>query len=212
MKRKKKILRFVIDIDDVIRDLTNSLSLNYFKYCKGKEIEFDVNNLKYVSNDIYSPFKFDSIEERNNFLFVDYVFEIFASAQTKHQYLTGFWNIFQEEVLEDYDQNEDIEISFIACRENHLSIQATFFFLSKACCRVRKVLMPKTVKEVWKNSDVLVTANPEIIKKKPKGKTVIKINTEYNKHISGDYNYDNIVDFIREENKITFMEILKLSE
>ena len=62
-----------------------------------------------------------------------------------------------------------------------MAIQSTFFFLSKIGARVRKVFFPRSVKEVWDECDVVITANNQMLDEEiPEDKKVVLINKEFN--------------------------------
>lgn len=86
--------------------------------------------------------------------------------------------------------------------ENELTIQSTYYFLSKIGCRVREVYLPKDSNTVWNKCDVLITANPLFIETKPKDKQIVKIKTTYNEELKGDYEFDSFIEFMGDENNI----------
>ena len=53
---------------------------------------------------------------------------------------------------------------------------------------------------MWDEIDVLLTANPTLLLEHPTDKTVIKYQTEYNKHITTDY---SITSFKELESELT---------
>ena len=61
-----------------------------------------------------------------------------------------------------YEENE-IEVVFFSMEEEALSIQSSYFFLSKIGTRVRKVVFPKDFTEVENDYDVVVTGNKALI-------------------------------------------------
>jgi hypothetical protein len=44
-----------------------------------------------------------------------------------------------------------------------------------------------TKDSMWNNVDILLTSNPDLLLNVPNGKVVIKYTTEYNKHVSSEY-------------------------
>jgi hypothetical protein len=212
------MIKIAIDINDTLRAFTKQYALQYQKSCFN--VFFDINNLVYENEDIYSPFKFKTQKDRENFQFIDYVFEIYGAAKCVDKNLHGEFNIWKNDI--EYAGKEDeIEISIIAGDENELSIQATLFFLSKICTRVRNIEFPKSSEEIWKKYDIVITADNRILKNIPPEKTAIKIKTEYNKNIMFSdevqnvngitfLTYDSLLEFL--EDKETHVEILKLEK
>jgi hypothetical protein len=84
-----------------------------------------------------------------------------------------------------------------------LTIQSTYFFLSKIGSRVRKVIFPKNLDEVWSECDVVITARNEFFEKnKPEGKKIVLINREFNNthKDEADFNYNSLSDIIKDNN------------
>jgi hypothetical protein len=96
-------------------------------------------------------------------------------------------------------EDEDIRIVFYSLNEEALTIQSTFFFLSKIGTRVRKVFFPKNIEEVWKECDVVITARDEFFEKEiPENKKVVLINRPFNEQYKDKafLNYDNLSSVI----------------
>ena len=99
-------------------------------------------------------------------------------------------------------EDEDIRIIFYSMNEEAITIQSTFFFLSKIGTRVRKVVFPKSIEEVWEECDVVITARDEFFEKEiPEGKKVVLINRPFNKDCKNKafLNYDNLTEIITDE-------------
>ena len=206
------MIKLAIDINDTIRAFSNQYALIYRK--SGINPQFDINNLKYEDEDIYSPFKFDSKEQREKFQYIDYPLEIYGSANCVDKNIPGLLNVWKNDI-DDFDKEDDIELSIIGCDENELSIQATLFFLSKNATRFRKIEFPKSSEEVWKKFDIVVTADPRLIKTTPldSDKYAVMIYAPYNKSIYSPGTglcYKTFIKFL--EDKDTWKQLLKLSE
>ena len=103
--------------------------------------------------------------------------------------------------MSDYE-DEEIEVVLYSLYEAELTIQSTFFFLSKIGARVRTVLMPKDKKEVLDACDVIVTANKEFLEDEiPQGKKVVLINRPFNEDVKekATLNYDNLSDLLKDD-------------
>jgi hypothetical protein len=68
---------------------------------------------------------------------------------------------------------------------------------------VRKVFFPKTVKEVWDECDVVITASNQMFEEEiPEGKKIILINREFNQKNKDKAfsSYDNLSEVISDNN------------
>ncbi|MCK9543241.1 MAG: hypothetical protein M0R03_14565 [Novosphingobium sp.] len=186
-------MRIAIDLNDVIRNFTGRIEEIYCKYINENFNIYDV--LEESDGDFRKILPFKTKIDYFKFLYEDYPLEIFGNATFKNKRLVGELNMWLSN-LENEETKKPVEVIIVCPNEQHLSIQATCFFLSKFI-RVRKVLFPTNSKEVWDSCDVLITANPTLIKTKPKTKKLIKIQTEYNKKYTDiDYSFKNLNDFI----------------
>jgi len=75
---------------------------------------------------------------------------------------------------------------------------ATLFFLSKYGILIEKILFfsKVTQKTIWKEFDILVTANPDLIKSKRKNKIIVKYQTTYNEDLEADYTIEKLEDLV----------------
>ena len=186
-----------VELNHVVRNINKQIVKYYAKeYVPDVDLD-DIDDRE----DVLKTFaKFDSKYERNNFLFIDYPYEIFGCANTMEKklavkitnWLTDISNI----------EDEDIRIIFYSMNEEAITIQSTFFFLSKIGTRVRKVIFPKSIEEVWEECDVVITARDEFFEKEiPEGKKVVLINRPFNKDCKDKafLNYDNLSEIITDE-------------
>lgn len=186
-----------VELNHVVRNINKQIVKYYIKEYAPDVDPDDIDDRE----DVLKTFaKFDSKYERNNFLFIDYPYEIFGCASTMEKklavkitnWLTDISNI----------EDEDIRIIFYSLNEEAITIQSTFFFLSKIGTRVRKVIFPKTIEEVWDECDVVITARDEFFEKEiPEGKKVVLINRPFNKDCKDKafLNYDNLSEIITDE-------------
>ena len=191
------MLTIGVELNHVVRNINKQIVKYYTKEYAPDVDPDDIDDRE----DVLKTFaKFDSKYERNNFLFIDYPYEIFGCASTMEKklavkitnWLTDISNI----------EDEDIRIIFYSLNEEALTIQSTFFFLSKIGTRVRKVIFPKTIEEVWDECDVVITARDEFFEKEiPEGKKVVLINRPFNKDCKDKafLNYDNLSEIITDE-------------
>ena len=186
-----------VELNHVVRNINKQIIKYYEKEYAPDVDPDDIDDRE----DVLKTFaKFDSKYERNNFIFIDYPYEIFGCANTMEKklavkitnWLTDISNI----------EDEDIRIIFYSMNEEAITIQSTFFFLSKIGTRVRKVIFPKSIEEVWEECDVVITARDEFFEKEiPEGKKVVLINRPFNKDCKDKafLNYDNLSEIITDE-------------
>jgi len=191
------MLTIGVELNHVVRNINKQI-IKY--YAKEFSPETDIDEID-DNEDVFKTFaKFNSNYEKNNFIFIDYPYEIFGCASTMEKklavkitnWLTDISNI----------EDEDIRIVFYSLNEGELSIQSTYFFLSKIGTRVRKVFFPKNIDEVWDECDVVITARDEFFEKEiPEGKKVVLINRPFNKEVKDKafLNYDNLSEIITDE-------------
>jgi len=191
------MLTIGVELNHVVRNINKQI-IKY--YAKEFSPETDIDEID-DKEDVFKTFaKFNSNYEKNNFIFIDYPYEIFGCASTMEKklavkitnWLTDISNI----------EDEDIRIVFYSLNEGELTIQSTYFFLSKIGTRVRKVIFPKNIDEVWDECDVVITARDEFFEKEiPEGKKVVLINRPFNKEAKDKafLNYNNLSEIITDE-------------
>jgi hypothetical protein len=146
-------------------------------------------------------FPFSSKVEYNRFVYQDYPFELFGSCEpTSREVSANLTNWVRN--LKDIDTEEPIDVIIVSTMEYDLSIQSTYFFLSKLGCKVRETYFPTDSLTIWDKCDILITANPKLLNNKPTDKISIKINTEYNKDCQSDYAFQTLEGFLNNEENI----------
>ena len=186
-----------VELNHVVRNINKQIVKYYAKEFAPDVDPDDIDDRE----DVLKTFaKFESKYAKNNFLYIDYPYEIFGCASTVEKklavkitnWLTDISNI----------EDEDIRIIFYSLNEDALTIQSTFFFLSKIGTRVRKVIFPKTLEEVWEECDVVITARDEFFEKEvPEGKKIVLINRPFNTECKDKafLKYDNLSEIISDE-------------
>jgi hypothetical protein len=194
-----------IELNHVIRNINKQI-VKY--YSKEYDPSTDIDEIDDKEDVLETYAKFKSTYDKNNFLFIDYPYEIFGCANTMEKKLSTKITNWLTEISNIEDK--DIRIIFYSLNEEALTIQSTFFFLSKIGTRVRKVIFPKSIDEVWDECDAIITARNEFFEKGiPDGKKVVLINRPFNKEFKDKaiLNYDNLSDLIDDKN--FFNEITK---
>jgi len=192
------MLTIGIELNHVVRNINKQI-LKY--YAKEFEPSMDWEELD-DKVDVFKEYcKFESKYAKNNFLYIDYPYEIFGCANTVEKKLSTMITNWLSDITNI--EEEDIRIIFYSLDEDALTIQSSFFFLSKIGSRVRKVIFPKTIEELWKECDVVITARNEFFENEiPSDKKVILINREFNEENKDKafLNYDNLSDVINDNN------------
>lgn len=197
-------MRIGIEVNGVLRNTIDKIEKTYQKYLidKTEGIE-DENSFKYEMNlpvdslDMEKHFKFESKEELYSFLFEEFPMEIFGHAQST-EYQT--FNYLNDVYLNLRDNHEFIIVS----DEIGKSKPATLFFLSKFGCQIEKIKFYSniTIKSMWDEIDVLLTANPDLLLNHPEDKIIIKFETDYNKSINKNNFINSLKDLEMTLNKI----------
>ena len=192
------MLTIGVELNHVVRNINKQI-LKY--YAKEFDPSMDWEELD-ENVDVFEKYcKFKSKYEKNNFIYIDYPYEIFGCANTVEKKLAVRITNWLSEITNIED--EDIRIIFYSLDEDAITIQSSFFFLSKIGARVRKVIFPKSIDEVWEECDVVITARNEFFEKEtPEGKKIILINREFNEGNKDKafLNYDNLSDVISDNN------------
>ena len=187
-----------IELNHVIRNINKQI-LKYYQ--KAFDPSLDIDELDDRKDVIKEYTQFKSKQEKYNFIYIDYPFELFASAETVEKKLAVKITNWLSEITNIED--EDIRIIFFSLNEEALTIQSTYFFLSKIGARIRKMIFPKTVEEVWKECDFVITTNNQFFEEeKPEFCNIILINREYNigNKDKSFLNYNNLSDIIDDNN------------
>jgi hypothetical protein len=204
-----------IDINGVLRDTIGKFTQLYEKHLidssdepfVGNTYELDMSGntelielenesfeYKQISDvdslELDKHFSFRSKEELFNFMYEEYAMELFGHAPSTE--MTTF-NMLNDLYYELRDENELLIVS----SEIGKSKPASLFFISKFGCLLEKVLFFSdiTKNNMWDQVDILLTADPILLLEKPVGKTVIKFNTSYNKHIESEYEISSLSEF-----------------
>ena len=209
------MMRIGIDINGVLRDTIGKFTHLYEKHLidssedpfAGNTYELDMSgNTELIesSNETFEykqisdvdslnldkHFSFKSKEELFNFMYEEYAMELFGHAPSTE--MTSF-NILNDLYFELRDENELLIVS----SEIGKSKPASLFFISKFGCLLEKVVFFSeiTKNNMWNQVDVLLTADPILLLEKHVGKTVVKFNTSYNKHVESEYEISSLSEF-----------------
>lgn len=192
-------MKIAIDLNDVVRDYSNNF-IRY--YIEGYNHEFDLDDFELWSHYLNNVFPFQSDMAYTNFVYNDFVFELFGKCDVCSRGLDVELNDWTEKTLKNLDTDEKIELMFVSTMEYGNSIGNTYFFLSKLGTKIREVYLPDNSVTIWDKCDILITANPDLIETKPEGKKAIKITTEYNKEVEADYTFNSFSSFLTNKENI----------
>ena len=219
MSKKKKVL--AISIDGVTRDLYNQFDTWYrkafivndsivemddnYRYLESKSSNEDELALQKIIDekinlpldtfDLLNHYQFENREELEKFMYINYSFQIFASANSFPKSMDSI-NFLQ--IFGDTTGLFDV-VLFAKCKET--SISSTYHFLAKNACKIRNVKFIEEYEDIWKDSDVVITDCPEVLETKPKNKKSIKMNHMYNSYSDANYSFYSILE-IKDENFI----------
>ena len=191
------MIRIGIELNDVVRNINKQI-LKYYQKDIDPSLDLDEVDEK---DDVFKYAKFDSNKSKNEFIYIDYPYEIFGCAKTMTKDLQVEMNNWLSE-LTNYE-DDDVEIYFYSLNEESLTIQSSYFFLSKIGTRVRKVIFPRDLNDLTKDTDVIVTANEKVVDflDGKKGIYSILINNNINSECKDktNANYDSLSDVIKDE-------------
>jgi hypothetical protein len=196
-------MKIGIELNYLIRDI-NSQMLKY--YMKDIDKSFDDSNVETNVTKFIDSLGFKTKKAKETFLYVDYPYEIFGCAKTIDRNSSVMLNGWLEKM--DNEGYNGSEVSLFSLKENALTIQSTYYFLSKIGCRVRNMFFPKDGVDMWNKCDVIITTNERIVRNKPDDKKVVLILTKDNSHLSSlsDFVYSSFTDVIEDD---TFFKMLE---
>ena len=187
------MIRVAIDINHVIRNINGQI-LKYYK--KDIDPDLDIEQID-TKEDIFKYLDFITAEKKREFIYEDYPYEIFGCAKPIEKDLPGEINKWLYD-LTNYEKDK-VNIFYFGLGEDSLTIQSSFFFLSKIGTRVRKIIFPETDEEVINQSDVIISTDGKLLSK-AEGKYRILIKTKFNEKYYGkfDKEYDSLSDLIKD--------------
>lgn len=197
---KKRPFRISVDINDVLRDYKGSFSDCFKKmYFEKTGTEFKIEDNEITNFDFTKVFPFESKKEYEDFRFYDYAYEIFGRATVCDNNLPYAFNDWTSKVLRNFEEEDLPEVRIVSPFEMNLTIQATLAYLSRTICRIREIYFPVDSLTIWDGADLLITANPNLIKNVPEGKKVIKIEQPYNKEVECEHSFKSMIDLIHSD-------------
>ena len=176
-------MEIFISVDGVLRNTIQKFDYHYKDAFLDSELEdntFEYNITEPIENDnLLNSYKFQSQEEFENFLFIEYPIEIFGHAGLS--YSTTFTDL-NKLIYENQQHN----FTIIGLNELGKSKPATLFFLSKNGFLGNNIKFSVTenLSDLWNQCDIWLTDSKQVIQSCPENKTVVKFQTTYNQHFT----------------------------
>jgi hypothetical protein len=181
-------MEIYISIDGVLRNTIQKFDYHYNESYFNSDViieEEEKNDFEYgitepIQNDnLLNSYKFQSKEEFENFLFIEYPIEIFGHAGLS--YSTTFTDLHK--ILFD---NPNHNFTLIGLDELGKAKPASLFFLSKNGFLGNNIKFIRSVdiKDHWNNCDMWITDSKNILDMCPENKIAIKFNTTYNQYFT----------------------------
>lgn len=215
-------MKIAIDLNGVIRDIFTKTEQIYTKFYLDEfedEVVSEFNevteewdeitekntfkyglNLPVTSMNLIEHFKFQNQEDLYNFFYVDFPMQIFGHSPSIS---ANTFNILNDLYV---DLRDDNEITIIS-DEIGKSKPATLFFLSKYGCLVEniKFYSKVTLEKTFNEFDIIVTSNPDLLSIDSDNKTIIKVETSYNKEFDVSHSISTISDLKEVFKKINLL-------
>jgi hypothetical protein len=173
-------MHIFISIDGVLRNIIQKFDYHYKDaYLSSdfvNETDFEYGITPPIHNDnLFNSYKFQSLEEFEFFLFVEYPIEIFGHAGLSYS------NTFTE-LNKLIHENPEHQFTLVGLNEFGKAKPATLFFLSKNGFLGNNIRFIKSneIWNAWHDCHLWITDNKMIIDKKLDKKEAIKFKTEYN--------------------------------
>jgi hypothetical protein len=176
-------MEIYISIDGVVRNTIQKFDYHYNEAYLAEDVIFEEDSVPFeygvtepIQNDnLLNSYKFQSKEEFENFLFIEYPIEIFGHAGLS--YSTTFTDLHKL----IYD-NPDHNFTLIGLDELGKARPSTLFFLSKNGFLGNNIKFSRSqyMDELWDKCDMWITDNKSVLDSCPENKIGIKFKTTYN--------------------------------
>lgn len=193
-------IRIGIDLDHVIRNINRQI-VKYYQ--KDFDESVDVDEVDYKQDVVKTVCHFETKREIDTFLYEDYPLEVFGHAGQIDRNLSRDLNQWMQDLTNQ--EEYDVDIFFFSMKEFNLTIQSSYFFLSKIGSRVRKVIFPHSIDELCEYGDIFITAyedNAKLLKKNGKGVILVKMGFNENAKKYADSVIEDFREFLDNNNKL----------
>ena len=185
-------------MDGVLRNTIQKFDYHYNEAFFNSDViieEEEKNDFEYgitepIQNDnLLNSYKFQSKEEFENFIFIEYPIEIFGHAGLS--YSTTFTDLHK--LLFD---NPDHNFTLVGLDELGKAKPASLFFLSKNGFLGNNIKFIRSVdiKDHWNNCDMWITDSKNILDMCPENKIAIKFNTTYNQYFTYNKEISKLIE------------------
>ena len=181
-------MNITVSINEVLRDILGRFQLIYEKYYQ--EVKSDV-----VTPDLMQYIHFSADTELYDFLYEESPMEIFGQAKESEN------NVIRHLVELYKKMPSDYKLTLVT-DDFGRSKASTLWFLAKygCCCDEIKFYNINTIETIWDYSDVVITADKEIISCKPENKKLIVVDRVFNQEVTSDKRINNLKEIESFEN------------
>jgi hypothetical protein len=202
-------MEIFISIDGVLRNTLQKFDYHYKDYYLNTEsdeeelFDYGIKSNPVSIDNIVSSYNFQSEEEFKKFLYFDFPIEIFGHAGLSYNHAATELNTLLFE-------NPDINVTLVGLYEKGKAKPATLFFLSKngILCDNVKFSTTENIKKLWKQCDMWITDDINVINQSPKYKRAIKFNTFYNNHFTNTLEINKLSEIKKEWLKYSVKTII----
>jgi len=194
-------MEIYVSINGVLRNFIQKFEYQYKSHFLETELDdegtqqeeepFEYRISYPIQNDnLMNHYIFESKDEYEYFLFVEFALEIFGYAGIS--YSTSISDL--NKLIYEY---KEINFTVVGLDELGKAKSSTLFFLSKNGFLGNniKFILSKDIDKEWEKCNIWVTDNKDIIDRCPTGKTAIKFNTDYNAHFNYNKEINNLTLF-----------------
>jgi hypothetical protein len=192
-------MEIFVSIDGVLRNTLDKFDYHYKDYFIFSDTEseetFEYSVTTPIRNDnIIDSYKFQSLDEFNKFIYIDFPMEIYGHASLSYLQAATELNSFI------FENKDELNITLIGLSEKGKSKPATLFFLSKNGVMSDTIMFKSLddIKDLWGKCDIWITDNKEIIDSCPTNKKSIKFNTSYNNHFTNTLEINKLSEIKKE--------------
>lgn len=182
-KQKEKVIG--ISLDGVLRNITVTFERIYTRMYPDRVIKRPVNMFN-----ILDSFPFDTKEEMNEFVMSEALIIFGRAEEVRRNAMDDLNKILPVLKTRGYRV-------ILISKEAGKTKGGTHVFLGDKACEINEIRFVENNIDFWQGIDILISANPEIIALKPKGKKALVYNNNlYNKdlfHARRIYNIKEIL-------------------
>jgi hypothetical protein len=184
-----------ISINGVLRNFIQKFEYHYKSHFLETELDDEVTqeetpfeyriNYPIQNDNLLNHYIFESKDEYEYFLFIEFALEIFGYAGISYSMAISDLNKLMYE-------HKNVDFTIIGLDELGKAKSSTLFFLSKNGFLGDniKFILSKDIDKEWEKCNMWITDNKNIIDRCPIGKKAIKFNTDYNDY----FNYENEIN------------------